>query len=91
MLVFDTQVVHFLAAPVVCFPPVLDTAEHANPELDMKLPMYDDSVGVARCLPSLAVNLEQAIDLLSDWWHAGLNGLLTRIPPCDSPPWVNRV
>ena len=26
MLVFDTQVVHFLAAPVVCFPPALDRA-----------------------------------------------------------------
>ena len=26
MLVFDTQVVHFLAAPMVCYPPALDTA-----------------------------------------------------------------
>ena len=25
MLVFDTQVVHFPAAPVVCYPPALDT------------------------------------------------------------------
>ena len=24
MLVFDTQVVHFPAAPVVCYPPALD-------------------------------------------------------------------
>ena len=25
MLVFDTQVVHFLTAPVVCYPPALDS------------------------------------------------------------------
>ena len=30
MLVFDTQVVHFPAAPVVCYPPALDSGHYCK-------------------------------------------------------------
>ena len=42
--------------------------EYPDPELDMEPLMYTDDVGVVRCLPRLAEEVANAIDVLSDGW-----------------------